>query len=286
MQPTSQFVSANGLSHHYLDWGNPSAPPLLMLHGTGHCAQVWSYAARALRERFHVMAFDQRGHGDTGVPADGFTFEALARDLLEVIRELALGPVDIVGHSSGGLAALIADSWQPGTIRRAVLAEVVIQRTEGSSGPDLAEVAARTRRKDATWESRRALYDGYRNRNAYRPWHEDVFRDFIDGIAREMPDGKLALKCPPEAEARFYEDRASLDMLAHLGSCRAEYLLLLGNYSGPQAQTPESPGVMRFRQLLPSALVKPMGVGTHFLPMEHPDLVLHEIAAFLGRDPS
>ena len=282
MQPSHRYVAANGINHHYLDWDNAAAPPLLMLHGTGHCAQVWNHTSRALSSRFHVMAFDQRGHGDTENPEEGFTFQALARDLLEIIRQLGLGPVDVVGHSSGGLATLLADSWEPGIILRAVLAEVVIQRTEGASGPDLFEVAARTRGKQAIWDSRRALFDSYRRRNAYGPWHEAVFADFINGIARERPDGKVELKCPPDVEARFYEDRASLDMPSYIAGCSAQYLLLLGSYSGPQAQTMDSPGVRRFLESVPSARATPMGFGTHFLPMEHPDLVLHEINAFLG----
>ena len=281
MQPSHRYVAANGLNHHYLDWGNPAAPALLLLHGTGHCAQVWNYTARDLSSRFHVMAFDQRGHGDSDKPAEGLTFQALARDLLEIIRELDLGIVDVVGHSSGGLATLIADSWEPGVIRRAVLAEVVIKRTEGTSGPDLFEVAARTRGKRTAWDSRDTLFDSYRRRNAYLPWHENVFTDFINGIVRDRADGKVELKCPPEVEARFYEDRASLNMLSYLGGCSARYLLLLGSYSGPQAQNTESAGVRQFLESVPSALVKPLGVGTHFLPMEYPDLVLREINAFL-----
>jgi pimeloyl-ACP methyl ester carboxylesterase len=280
--PQHRRVSANGITHHYLEWGDPAAPPLLMVHGTGHCAQVWSYAARALSDEFHVLSIDQRGHGDTETPPTGFTFEDLARDLLAVIDELDLEQVNVVGHSSGGLATLIADSWLPGIIDRAVLAEVVIQRTEGASGPNLPEVAARTRSKRTVWESRQAMYDYYRRRPAYQPWDAEVFGNFIEGIARELPDGSVELKCGPEVEARFYEDRASLDMLAYIVSCRSNYLLLLGNYSGPQAQTLDSQGVRRFQELVPSTQIKPMGVGTHFLPMEHPALVVHEIRNFLG----
>ena len=93
------------------------------------------------------MAFDQRGHGGTEDPGAGWTFKALAEDLLAILDRLGLEGASVVGHSSGGLAAIMADSMKPGAIGQAVLAEVVIQRSEGASGPDLAEVAARTRRK-------------------------------------------------------------------------------------------------------------------------------------------
>ena len=69
MQPQSKYIKANGINHHYLDWGNPENPPLLMLHATGLCAHAWQPIARELAGDFHVMAFDQRGHGDTD-PSD------------------------------------------------------------------------------------------------------------------------------------------------------------------------------------------------------------------------
>lgn len=62
---TSPFIQANGIRHHYLEWGSPSNPPLLMLHATGLCAWLWKPIARELSRRYRVLAFDQRGHGDT-----------------------------------------------------------------------------------------------------------------------------------------------------------------------------------------------------------------------------
>ena len=278
---TSRYLTANGLTHHYREWGDPSGPPLVMLHGTGHCAGVWGYCARRLAGDFRVMAFDQRGHGGTEDPAGGWTFQALAEDLLAILDRLGLEGAAVVGHSSGGLAAIMADSMRPGAIGKAVLAEVVIQRSEGASGPDLAEVAARTRRKRRVWESREAMFEGYRRRPAYRTWDDEVFGDFIEGIGAVEADGKVRSRCEPEVEAAFYEDRAGLDMLEYRPRARARYLLLLGDYNGPQAQTPDSVGVRRFLEQVEEARVKPMGVGTHFLPMEYPELTLREIRGFL-----
>ena len=278
---TSGYVPANGIEHHYLEWGGADKPALVMLHGTGHCAVVWGYCGRRLAEDFRVMAFDQRGHGGTEDPGAGWTFKALAEDLLAILDRLGLEGASVVGHSSGGLAAIMADSMKPGAIGQAVLAEVVIQRSEGASGPDLAEVAARTRRKRRVWESREAMFEGYRRRPAYRTWDDEVFGDFIDGIGAVEADGKVRLRCEPAVEAAFYEDRAGLDMLEYLPRAGARYLLLLGDYDGPQAQTPDSVGVRRFLEQVEGARVKPMGVGTHFLPMEYPELTLREIRGFL-----
>ncbi|MCH8745868.1 MAG: hypothetical protein IIB31_09520 [Chloroflexi bacterium] len=63
-------------------------------------------------------------------------------------------------------------------------------------------------------------------------------------------------------------------------SLRGEYLLLLGDYPG--SQTRQDEGVRRFLELVDKSRVKLMGVGSHFLPMEHPQIVLKEIREFFA----
>ena len=117
-QPISRFVKTNDINHHYLDWGNPDKPPLLMLHGTSHCAQVWNHLAKALSGEYHVMCFDQRGHGDSDAPVFGYSFDQLGLDLIGILQELALSRTHVLAHSSGGFASIIADSLQHGSSGR------------------------------------------------------------------------------------------------------------------------------------------------------------------------
>ena len=65
-----EYVRANGLKFHYLDWGHAEKPPMVLLHGVGQTCHTWDLFAAAMAEDFHVMAFDQRGHGDTDWAAD------------------------------------------------------------------------------------------------------------------------------------------------------------------------------------------------------------------------
>ena len=194
---------------------------------------------------------------------------------------MQLDDVAVVGHSSGELATLIADSLESGLIGRGVLVEAVIQRSENDPGRRLARVASRTRGKRTIWESRDAMLEAYQTRSAYQSWNEEVLRDFIEGSTRLLADGRAEVKCDPEVEALFYEDRESLDIIPYLPYFKGEYLLLLGNYSGPQAQSPDSEEIRHFLRSLKGAKVKQMGVGTHFLPMEYPDLVIPEIQSYL-----
>ena len=283
MNPRSKHIMANGIKHHYLDWGNPSAPPLLMLHATGLCASTWLPIARELAKQFHVMAFDQRGHGDSDPSDCGYNFHLVGEDLAATVEALALSGLYIVGHSAGGLATIIADSLSPGRIYRAVLVETRVgTRPSGSPPGELQKRAKRTRLKRSIWNSRLEMYEGYRERPTFKDWDESAFTAFIDGGTRLLEDGRVQLRCLPETEAIFYQDRDSLDVAKYLSQgLRGEYLLLLGDYPGCQTLADE--GVRRFSELVPESEVKPMSVGSHFLPLEHPELVLREIRGFFGQ---
>jgi hypothetical protein len=122
------------------------------------------------------------------------------------------------------------------------------------------------------------MYEAYRDRRAFKTWNEEIFRDYIEGGTRLLPDGQIELKCPPEVEATFYEQRASLNTSAYVKGMMGQFLLLLGNYPG--AQTLEDPGIQEFLKEVQGTQVRIAAEGTHFLPMEYPDFVLAEIQQF------
>lgn len=283
MTPQSKYIKANGINHHYLDWGNSDERPLLMLHATGLCAAPWAPIARELALDFHVMAFDQRGHGNTDASDRGYSFHLVGEDLAALIEALVLDGLYVVGHSAGGLSTLIADSLLPGHIHRAVLTETRVgTRPAGMPPGELQQRAERTRMKRAVWESREAMYQGYRDRAAFKDWNEEAFQAFIDGGTLLLEDNRAQLKCLPETEAIFYTERDSLDVTEYFKQgLQGEYLLLLGSYPG--CQTLQDGGVRRFLELVDSSTVKPVGTGSHFLPMEHPQLVLAEIRGFFAK---
>lgn len=279
--PRGSFVAANGIRHHYLEWGSPGNPPALLLHATGLCAAAWQPIARRLAPDYHVIALDQRGHGDTDASDRGYSFELVGEDLAAVIEALDLRDLRVAGHSSGGLGTIIAASRLPGRIAQACLVETRVGESPANAPPgELQERARRTRRKRAVWESREAMSVAYRQRAAFKDWDECAFRAYVAGGARQLPDGRAELKCLPEVEAIFYEEREALQVSPYFKGLQGRFLLLLGDY--PEAQTLQDAGVIRFRESVAGARVKPMGMGSHFLPMEHPAAVAGEIRAFFA----
>src|SRR5262249_36358744 len=63
--PTSHYFYSQRLKLHYVDWGNPEKPPLLLIHGGRDHARNWDWVAEDLRRDFHIVAPDLRGHGDS-----------------------------------------------------------------------------------------------------------------------------------------------------------------------------------------------------------------------------
>src|SRR5205085_2757862 len=82
--PTSRIYFSQRLRLHYVDWGNPTAPPLLLVHGGRDHCRNWDWVASALRRDWHVLAPDLRGHGDSQWPPDGNY--STAADALERVR--------------------------------------------------------------------------------------------------------------------------------------------------------------------------------------------------------
>ena len=277
---TSGYVRANGIRHHYLEWGQPDAPPLLMLHATGLCAWPWKPIARRLAEYYRVLAFDQRGHGDTDPSDKGYRFEYAGEDLAAILRAMELVRPSVIGHSSGGLATILAANHLPDAFGPVVLVETRVSNDAPTApSQDLNRRADRTRMKRPVWETREAMFDAYRTRAAFKDWQDEPFQQFIEGGTRLLDDGRAELKCHPETEATFYGMRDDLQVGEYLADLAGQWLLLLADYPG--CQRVDDPGIRDFQRLVPGSSVVPMGKGSHFLPMEYPDDVLGVILDWL-----
>jgi len=104
-------------------WGRDEAPAVLVLHGlTGH-AWEFDHVASALADRFRVLAVHQRGHGASAW-AGSYSPAAMADDAAALAEALAPGPVDVIGHSMGGVNGWWLASRHPGLVRRLVVLDI------------------------------------------------------------------------------------------------------------------------------------------------------------------
>ena len=102
--------------------GPADRPPLMIAHGLFGSGRNWGVVARRLAEGRRVVTVDMRNHGASPRAATQ-SYPDMARDLAEVIRATG-GPVDVVGHSMGGKAAMHLALTQGALIRRLVVADI------------------------------------------------------------------------------------------------------------------------------------------------------------------
>lgn len=83
--------------------GGSGEPAIVLVHGLAGGREVWAGQVEHLRRSHRVVAYDQRGHGESEPAKDGvYSMEAMADDVERVRTELALGKVVLVGHSMSG----------------------------------------------------------------------------------------------------------------------------------------------------------------------------------------
>ncbi len=122
--PTSHYFTSQRLRLHYADWGNPDAPPLLLVHGGRDHCRSWDWVAEELRHDWHIIAPDLRGHGDSAWSPDGnYGIDAMVYDLAQLIHQNDLAPLTIVAHSLGGSVSTRYTGLYPESVSKLVAIE-------------------------------------------------------------------------------------------------------------------------------------------------------------------
>ena len=96
----SGFITANGIRLHYLDWGG-SGPALILIHGFQENPHIFDDLAPAFTDRFRVVAYARRGHGESEAKAP-YDTATLTADLRGLMDGLGIAKADLAGWSMGG----------------------------------------------------------------------------------------------------------------------------------------------------------------------------------------
>ena len=128
----SRQTVVRGMRLHFTEWGDPSAPPVLLLHGGNQSSHSWDLVSLHLADRYHVYAPDQRGHGDSEWSREiDYSMEAMAADALAFLEQQHVEDPIVFGHSMGGYVTMYVARQSPGFARAIVLVDV---------GPELSDV--------------------------------------------------------------------------------------------------------------------------------------------------
>ncbi|MCT4558288.1 MAG: alpha/beta fold hydrolase [Pelagimonas sp.] len=248
---------------NYIEHGTPGGRPLIIVHGLYGSARNWGVIARRLSDERHVIAVDQRNHGDSPWQ-DSHSYADMAVDLAEVI-ETHGGHADVLGHSMGGKAAMVLALTQPHLVGRLIVADIApvtyghsqIQYIEAMRSVDLARVTKRT--------------------------------DAIEQLAQTVDDTTLRMFFTQSLDIPGKRWKLNLDVLAHEMDKILGFPDIHGRFDGPTLfltgglsdyVLPEHRD--KIRSLFPKARFAKMPKAGHWLHAEDPRAFEASARAFLA----
>jgi len=271
-----------------LEWPG-SGPPLLLLHATSFCAEVWGPALGAARAAGlagrRALAINQRGHGRSDAPAEpsAYAWTRVAEDLAAVLKEetTAEEPALLVGHSSGGTAALAAAAICPDRVAKVAVVEPVLFEPP-PSGADADSFAGsrvfaeRALKRRDRFEDRDAARAALQSRFPYSGFAASALEACLDGGFEVTEAGELVLRCAPQTEAWAYQGASALDLWPLIPRIQAPVQVIAAEHS---AMPP--PLLERLRRCPAGVRVDQVAATTHFAAMERPEEVGVLLADFL-----
>ena len=268
MQAVDRYVTVNGLRIHYLEWGVPGRPPLVLLHGIARCAHNFDHLAPHFAQTHHVLAVDLRGHGDSQWDAGAaYLVEDYTSDVAALIERLGLRNAVLWGNSTGGRVAQVLAGLYPEWVQAVIVEDVGPERPKEISN-------RRANRMDVEasgWDSTDALL-AYASAQSPRT-SSSVLKHFVEHGSRGDANGRVVWKRDP-AIAKGFVPTELWDSVAKI---TAPIIYILGGASTivpPHTQT-------RLRQMLPRAEIATMpGLG-HYPRDEAPSEFIARVERFL-----
>ncbi len=120
--PIDEWTRYGGLRMRIRNWGGEGLP-VVLLHGLASTCRIWDFAAPVLARHFTVIAADQRGHGDSDKPDQGYDFASVGKDVAAMLEGRGIRRPILVGHSWGADVALELAAASPGLLRGIVFVD-------------------------------------------------------------------------------------------------------------------------------------------------------------------
>lgn len=284
--PQSRFYRSQGLRLHTVEWLNEGAPPLILIHGGRDHCRSWDRLARALQSHFHVVAPDLRGHGDSDWTSGGsYSLTEYVYDLSRLIRLTTSRPVTLIGHSMGGMIALIYAGSFPDAVASLVVLDGVTVPPDAARKPTHERIARWISQLDALEQREPRRYRSVEDAAAQMMAHNprltpDLAQHLAGHGVRRNDDGSFSWKFDPYQRAMAPHRLWPEDHVALWQRIACPTLLLHADerFLGDPAA---SGALGHFRHARAECV---RGAG-HWLHHDQPDEVLRLISDFLGLPP-
>lgn len=267
---TDQFITVNGLRLHYLDWGNASKPPFIMLHGISRVAHQFDHIAPTFRDRYHVMAIDMRGHGDSAWSLEGaYLVEDYVKDLEAFADQLNLRGLTLLGNSTGGRVVQVYAGLHPDRVTRLIAEDVGPERTN-----EIASAFTRQVEQEANgWTSEEELIASLERPNNKTPM--EILRTYAHYASKRREDGRIVWKRDPNLAKGFVQT----ELWRFVREIKCPTLYVLGGAS--RIVPPETQ--QKLKETIPGVQIIVMpGLG-HYPDQEATEEFLKIIQIFLAK---
>jgi esterase len=263
-------VPVGDLDIHYVEWGDPASPPMVLLHGFMAHARTWDLFAADLAGDYRVLALDQRGHGDSGRAPDGvYGPEQYVRDLERFVEALGLRSFVLVGMSMGGRNSMLYASRHPDAVERLVIVDI------GPEAPPPIAPRPGAPEDPGVFDAPSQVADFLRGQDAYPP--EDYRQEVARHSVRRRPDGRYEWKWDPAL--RTGRSPVAGDYWAVLRAIQCPTLVVRG------AESPVLPAEMAermVREMRDGRLVVVPRSG-HAVQEDNAPALIAAVREFLGR---
>lgn len=263
-----RFVTVDGLRLHYVDWGNASAPPFIMVHGIDRIARTFDHIAPHFAPRYHVIALDMRGHGDSGWDPQGrYTVEDHVGDLAGLVRQLGLRNITLWGNSTGGRVVQVFAGMHPELISHVISEDVGPERPRQIAD----SYSKRVAQEEAGWASEDELLAQLRKSSTGSS--DAVLVPYVRYGTRKRDDGRIVWKRDPKLVNGF----VATELWRYVREIKAPILYVIGGRSAivPQATQDE------LKKVLPRVTIVTMpGLG-HYPSDEKPEEFVAIVDKFL-----
>jgi pimeloyl-ACP methyl ester carboxylesterase len=273
---TRRFEMDDGVTIVADAYGSPAGRPILFAHGGGQTRHSWGKTAQILAQRgWYALAYDHRGHGDSGWSSDSiYRLERFAHDQKTIAQQLSQPPV-LVGASLGGLSAMLAQGGSDDAIFSAiVLVDITPKFDETGAMNIIGFMSERTNEGFATLEEAADIIATYTD----RPRRGD-----LSGLAKNLrlrDDGRYYWHWDPNFLTLGRDELGSPGRLvAAAQKIRQPMLLVRGRMS--DLVTEEI--AQEFLQLVPHAEYVDVENARHMVAGDRNDIFTQAVLEFVER---
>ena len=271
-------------------WEGPkNAPVLHWAHANGFNGQTYATLLNKLKSRFNIYAWDTPGYGKSKIgenynsknPVLGY-----ARDLeafIETLYSRHNRKILLAGHSIGGsLSIMISESLKE-KISGLILADPVIINSKYKYltrflGPfgyvsSTIKLTNQALNKRDQWTSFEEIKKSYSGRGAFKTWKKEFLTDYLKG-GTEKGKNFVRLSCKPEIEAASFKNTELVATPNIIKKIKVPLTLMVAEYNSTTAAQ------KYFKDLKSKNKIIVAKGGSHFFPMEMPEVVIKEIKSF------